>query len=267
MPFWAERSIGGRCPASCGSARFSCRREAILGELGLSTTSNPPQPPNEPARHTASQVPDPYGAYSAGWPGGPPPPPVGPAKGMSFAVAAVVLGLVGCVLPLAPFNFDGIRMYLPWVFGLPGLTVGIIGCIGRRRGKALAITGTVLSGLALVVGAIMLISYVQNSSASNSSGDDTQEILRDELDVRLGDWHADAETGSMSVTVTLYNKGSDTATFGVTLRQEGDGETCEARVSVDDLSPGASYQEEAGSCSSATSLENLSFQVTKVTKD
>lgn len=188
---------------------------------------------------------------------------------MWLAVVAVILGVLGCVLPLAPVDLTGLRGYIALAFGLPGLVVGIIGCTGRRRGKALAVAGSILCVIALVMAAVVLINSTKGSSAKNSPGDHTRENLRDDLDVRLGDVHADPATGHNSVTVTLYNKGRDIATFGVTLQQtnRNSGETCETDVSVSDLSPGASYQTEMGTCGSATSPQYWSLKVTNATKD
>ena len=70
---------------------------------------------------------------------------------------AVILGVAGCVLPLTPFNLDHVRAYIALPFALPGLVVGIIGCTGRRRGTALAVTGSILSVIALGMTAVMLI--------------------------------------------------------------------------------------------------------------
>jgi len=90
-------------------------------------------------------TPPPPGGY---WPG--PVPQAGPAKSPALGIVAMVLGVIAVVLPLAPFDLTGVRVYLAALFGIPGLVVGIIGATGHRRGKALAATGAVLCGLAMV---------------------------------------------------------------------------------------------------------------------
>ncbi|WP_133806143.1 hypothetical protein [Kribbella caucasensis] len=80
-----------------------------------------------------------------------------PPKRAGLAVAAVILGLLGCVVPLLPINLDNLRAYTPFPFGLPGLVLAIVGCTGHRRGKPLAAVGAILSVLALILGAIMVI--------------------------------------------------------------------------------------------------------------
>jgi hypothetical protein len=120
-----------------------------------------PQPSNDPTHHAAPgwapQQPYPAPTFGSGWPGGPVPSPVEPAKGVWLAIVAVVLGALGIVLPFAPVALDGVRGYLALAFGLPGLVASILGCTGRRRGKAVAAVGVNLSVIALVIATIMLV--------------------------------------------------------------------------------------------------------------
>jgi hypothetical protein len=91
------------------------------------------------------------------WPGSG---PVAPPKGIALAVAALVLGVLGCVLPFLPVDMTGVRAYVAFPFGLAGLVLGVFGCVGRRRGKPLAVIGAVLSVLALLLGMIMVAASV-----------------------------------------------------------------------------------------------------------
>ncbi|WP_174187741.1 hypothetical protein [Nocardia barduliensis] len=75
--------------------------------------------------------------------------PVVPSKGYGFAVLALALGVAALVVPFLPIDLWEVRQYLAYVFALPGLIFGVLGCTGPRRGKAVAITGSVLSLLAL----------------------------------------------------------------------------------------------------------------------
>jgi hypothetical protein len=88
--------------------------------------------------------------------------PAGPQGGWGLAVAAIVLGVVSCAVPLHPFNIF-IGSYGPEdlrVLGLPlaiaGLVVGIGGCSGLRKGKALAASGVFVSCLGLIMGLRMV---------------------------------------------------------------------------------------------------------------
>jgi hypothetical protein len=201
----------------------------------------------------------------AGGTGGPPPAGPRPAPaGPWLAIAAAILGVLGGLLLLVPLDLTGLRGYLALVLALPGLAVGIIGWTGRR-GWVLAAAGTILCVIALVAAAVMLISPGKDPNAKLGPDDQTNIILRDDLDVRLGELHLDPDEGPY-VTVTLHNKGPDVASFELVFEQLGDSGPCETGVSVRDLLPGASYQEKMGSCSGTTSLEDWSIQLTKVTK-
>ncbi|MFB9925426.1 hypothetical protein ACFORO_03790 [Amycolatopsis halotolerans] len=79
-----------------------------------------------------------------------------PANGVWLGVAALVLGLLGCVLPLLPIDLSGIRAYLALPFGLAGLACGLVGVIGRRTAKPLSAVGIAVSAIALILGMIML---------------------------------------------------------------------------------------------------------------
>ncbi|GLZ28631.1 hypothetical protein Lesp02_08210 [Lentzea sp. NBRC 105346] len=76
-------------------------------------------------------------------------------QGPWFGLAAVVLGLLGCVVPLLPIDLTNIRFFIALPFAAAGFVFAIVGLTGRRRGKALAAVGVVLSLLALTLGMIM----------------------------------------------------------------------------------------------------------------
>jgi hypothetical protein len=109
------------------------------------------QPP-EPNPYPQQSWTDPHGR---GWPGGPP--PVEPPRGAGLGAAALLLGLVGCVVPLLPVNLDQIRAYSPFPFALPGLALAIVGCTGNRRGKPAAAIGAVFCAIALLLGMFMVV--------------------------------------------------------------------------------------------------------------
>ena len=119
-------------------------------------------PPPEPNAYSAPTPPSPYpqqpwtDPHGRQWPGGPP--PVDPPKGAGLAAAALIFGLLGCVVPLLPINLDNIRAYTPFPFALPGLALAIVGCTGHRHGKPLAVVGAVLSAIALALGLFMVAS-------------------------------------------------------------------------------------------------------------
>jgi hypothetical protein len=108
-------------------------------------------------------------------PGGQPPMP--PLKGSGPAVASLVFGLLGCVVPLLPINLDQVRAYTPFPVAVAGLALAIVGLVGRRRGKAMAVVGAILSVIALALGTIMVGNTVIDES-TRTSAPATQHIPR-----------------------------------------------------------------------------------------
>ncbi|WP_434443046.1 hypothetical protein [Lentzea sp. E54] len=80
----------------------------------------------------------------------------GTRKGPLLGVLALVLGLAGVVATFLPIDLSGIRAYLAWTFGLPGLVVAVFGLLGNRAGKAMAAIGAMLSLLAVAIGVISI---------------------------------------------------------------------------------------------------------------
>jgi hypothetical protein len=222
----------------------------------------PQPPPNIPTTEAAPEPP-PSDPRPPGDDGPVPPPPGGRRW---FAVGAVVLGVLGCVLPFTPLNPAGVRAYVTLAIGLLGLTVGIAGLLGRRRGKELAGTGALLCLVALVVATVGLVNARPVTPAKDGPGDHTEAILREDLDVRLGEWRQEPETETVWLPVTVHNKGSDRASFTVTFEFEhlSSGNTCDARVYVSDLPAGSSYREEIRSCNGKTTTQEIGLRVAAV---
>jgi len=112
-----------------------------------------PPPPGYPPPPPGGYPPAPgaYGGY--GTPGYGPPPGYGaPRQGNGLAVAALVLGIAGVVTAL--FLLGGL-------LGIVGLILGIVAIQRARQnqgaGQAMAVVGTVLSGLAIVGTALVTI--------------------------------------------------------------------------------------------------------------
>jgi hypothetical protein len=185
--------------------------------------------------------------------------PTPPTKGAWFGIAAAVLGVLALALPWTPA-----RAVFLLAFGLPGLAVGLIGLGGPRSGKGWAAFGALLGAIAFVMSTVMIVNG--NRDTTSNPDDHTQEILQNELDVRLGERYVDPETGDVSVAVTLYNKGRDVATYSVTLEVEDGDDSCSGNARATNLAPGASYQEAVSGCGDAKP-QDVTFQVTKATKN
>lgn len=184
------------------------------------------------------------------------PPPAAPGTGLG--AVAVVLGGLGCLLPLTPFAFSDARDWIPLVFALPGIVFGLYGCTGRNRGNMLAIVGAILCTIAIGLSTVALTKFWGNASAP---GDDTEELLRDEIDVHLGEVRQDA-SGTAYMSVTIYNKSSDFASYTVTFDVSGG--VCERTVSVRDMLPGTSYRSTVEACDEDEELNRFDAKLVKV---
>lgn len=78
------------------------------------------------------------------------------SKSAGPGVTALILGILGIVVPFLPVSLINGRGYLALPFGLVGLLFALIGCTGARRGKGAAITGLVLCVVALAIAIVML---------------------------------------------------------------------------------------------------------------
>lgn len=111
-------------------------------------------------------------------PGGYPPagapqpnfPPAGgpaPQKSNGLGIAALILGIVALV-----FAFIPIANYFGMFVAVVGLVLGIVGLVLKNRSKGTALTGTILSGVALVLAIIMAVVYAAAFSAAVKAVDD-----------------------------------------------------------------------------------------------
>lgn len=82
--------------------------------------------------------------------------PQAPPKGPLLGLLALILGVLGGVATFLPIDLTGVRAYVAWAFGLPGIVIAAVGLLGHRRGKPMAAIGALLSLLALVIGAIAI---------------------------------------------------------------------------------------------------------------
>ena len=92
-----------------------------------------------------------------------PPPPApeqqyvapAPAKtGNGLGIAALIVGIVALIGAVIPF-----LNYGAWFLGLVGLILGIIGLVQKNKKKGVALTGTILSGVAIILSIVLAIAY------------------------------------------------------------------------------------------------------------
>lgn len=199
-----------------------------------------------------------------------------PKQGNGFAIAALVLGIIACCLGLIP-----ILGYFAFPLAAAGLALGII-AINRSRkaqsGKGMAITGTVLCALGLVLATIGVV-IVHNafsdldSSLNEIAGNSSEQILQKDLDVELGQFAVDNSgvLPSTKMTVKLTNKSSEAASFNVQIEAvDSDGSRiADDTLFVQNLGPGQSIDKDAFAFVPSTDYEKLktaTFRVASVSK-
>lgn len=100
----------------------------------------------------------------------------GPQPKNGFGVASLVLGIVGIILGFVPF----IGFVLAGVLGLTGVTLGVLGILRARRRVAtnivMAVIGTCLSVLALLVAMIGVIIVVALMGSANQAVEDSSTV-------------------------------------------------------------------------------------------
>lgn len=74
--------------------------------------------------------------------------------GSGLGVAALILGIVALVGAVIPF-----LNYVAWVVGVVGLILGIIALVQKNRRKGVAVAGTIISGVAIILSIVLAIAY------------------------------------------------------------------------------------------------------------
>jgi hypothetical protein len=82
-----------------------------------------------------------------------------------LVVAAVVVGIVALALAFVP-----IVNYGAWLLAVAGVVLGAVALIRRRRPRALALAGTVISGLAFVLSIVLALVYTAGLLSSVGGG-------------------------------------------------------------------------------------------------
>jgi hypothetical protein len=139
-------------------------------------------------------------------------PPAGypaPPKSNGPGVAALVLGIIALVFAFVPF-----ANYLAIALGLVGLILGVLGLLAKGRSKGLPITGTVLSGIALILSIIMVVVYTAAFAAVSKAVDDSAagpSITTPSSDASAGASDAPSASARKDLDV-VYGVTSDAAT-------------------------------------------------------
>ncbi len=147
--------------------------------------------------------------------------PVKPEKKKSgLATAGLVLGIIGLVLSFIPLiNTVGI------ILGILAFVFSLVALFGKRSvGKAVA--ALILGILAIVISIVMKTATVKaideavkdvDSSLSDITGDNTDSILKNNLDVTFGKFIVEDKEfiSSCKLPVTVKNKGTERKSFSI----------------------------------------------------
>jgi hypothetical protein len=200
-----------------------------------------------------------------------------PQKGKGFALVALVLGIFGSCFGLIP-----IFGIVAFPLAVVGLVFGVIAIVeagkGVRTGKGMAIVGTILCVLALVLATIGIVIVEKafkdlGHSVNDMTGQSTEEILQNDLDVQLGHFVTDnnpyVKLGKM--VVTLHNKSSNGASFSVEVEAVGasGNRIADDATFVQELAPSQSTQKDMFvqvTHGKYAAMKTATFKVVKVSK-
>lgn len=91
----------------------------------------------------------------------PPAPPAPTKRTNGFGIAALILGILTVIGAFIP-----ILNYGAWFLGLIGLVLGIVGLVVKDRTRGTAITGTILSGVGIILSIILAVTYTVGFAAA-----------------------------------------------------------------------------------------------------
>jgi hypothetical protein len=189
----------------------------------------------------------------------------------------LVLGIFGSCFGLIP-----ILGIIAFPLAVVGLVFGIIAIAGAnkgvRAGKGMAIVGTILCVLALVLAVIGIVIVDKafkdlGHSMNDITGQSTEEILQNDLDVQLGQFVTDNDpyVKSGKMVVTLHNKSDNSASFSVEVEAvDASGNRIEDDTTfVQALAPGQSTQKDMFvlvMSDKYAAMKTATFKVVKVSK-
>lgn len=164
------------------------------------------QPANPYAQAPAYQAPNPYApAPAAGYPQA----PAGPSRFNVPGLVSLILGSLAFLLGVT-FGWIPFVGFLPITLALVGLVLGIVGLIVKNKGKGLAIAGTIVSGVALLISAIITVVMIAAFTSLQGYVDDFDELGPDEPSITEPDGsESDGGVGSIEQPAAI----GDTITF------------------------------------------------------
>ena len=203
-------------------------------------------------------------------------------KTSAMAITGLVLAIIGLLLSALPVinNFAFVLALLGLIFGITGL---IKTRKGVQKGKGISITAIILSAIAL---ATVLVTQQIYSSALNEasksinettgkmSGEKTDELLKTDVDAKLGQFVATKdeyglEQTKLPVTVTNKNTASKSYSIQVEAVDASGARIAEDTIYANDLGAGQTQQFEIFKYIETSKLDAVKaaqFKIVKVSQ-
>lgn len=170
-----------------------------------------------------------------------------------LAIVSLILGIVGIVLSFIPIINNG-----AFFIGIIAVIFGIIGLVKKEK-KGLSIAGLILGILAVVITlgmqsaaskAIDDATSKLDKTTDDATGENTEDILKNDVQVDIGAFTADSDEYGITTTtlpVTVTNISKEKHSFSIQIEcVDGDGNRItDDYVTVNDLAAGQSIDEKA----------------------
>lgn len=138
-------------------------------------------------------------------------------KKTGFSVAAMVLGIIGICLSFIPIVNN-----VSFILGVLSVIFAIVSLV-KKSGKAKAIVGLILGILSVVITLSLQNSWSKSlddvgKDLDNMMGDNTEEILKKDVDVNIGKLNVTTDEYGYSdseLVVTVTNKSKEKKSFTI----------------------------------------------------
>lgn len=138
-------------------------------------------------------------------------------KKTGFSVAAMVLGIIGICLSFIPIVNN-----VSFILGVLSVIFAIVSLV-KKSGKAKAIVGLILGILSVVITLSLQNSWSKSlddvgKDLDNMTGDNTEEILKKDVDVNIGKLNVTTDEYDYSdseLVVTVTNKSKEKKSFTI----------------------------------------------------
>jgi hypothetical protein len=138
-------------------------------------------------------------------------------KKTGFSVASMVLGIIGICLSFIPIVNN-----VSFILGVLSVIFAIVSLV-KKSGKAKAIVGLILGILSVVITLSLQNSWSKSlddvgKDLDNMTGDNTEEILKKDVDVNIGKLNVTTDEYGYSdseLVVTVTNKSKEKKSFTI----------------------------------------------------